>query len=270
MTNCVIYAIPSYNRLNGIIQKTLSTLHRYHIPKNDIYIFVNTDEQKEEYLNGIPKHLYGHIIATKQQKGIKNVRNFIVDFFDENQKFISMDDDVSSIDTLNRNDKLVPIQSLKKVVDKGFRLCKEYGYTLWGLYPVANDFYMKRQQEYTTDLRFIVGGFMGIINKKRRVHLNWKEDYELSLEAYIRDGGVIRFNRICVKHTLYSKNGGIGQSQQERMNHYKEAAHWLIKKYPELVRWNPNREGEILLNKTSLRLTKKKNTPHKKTKKQIK
>ena len=67
MTNCVIYAIPSYNRLNGIIQKTLSTLHRYHIPKNDIYIFVNTDEQKEEYLNGIPKHLYGHIIATKQQ-----------------------------------------------------------------------------------------------------------------------------------------------------------------------------------------------------------
>jgi hypothetical protein len=245
----VVYAIPSYNRATGITKKTLATLHYYDIPKSNIYIFVNTDEQVKDYKDKIPSNLYGHIIATKQAKGIKNVRNYIVDYFKENQKFISMDDDVISINTLDTNDKLTKIKSLKDVVKEGFDLCKKYGYTLWGLYPVANAFYMKGQKEYTTDLRFIVGGFMGIINKKRKVNLDWKEDYELSLEAYNKDGGVIRFNRICVKHTLYSKVGGIGQSQQERMNNYKDAGKWLIEHYPNLVRWNPNREGEILLNK---------------------
>lgn len=242
-------AVPSYNRVDGIKDKTLNTLHQYNIPNEKIIIFVNTEEQKKEYEDKIPKNMYGKIIATKQEKGIKNVRNFIVDYFPLNQKFISLDDDVIAFQQVNSKGKLIKIKNLKELIKDGFALCEEHGYTLWGLYPVANGFYMKGQKPYTTDLRFIVGGFMGIINKKRKVHLDWKEDYELSLEAYVKDGGVIRFNRVCVNHHLYTKTGGIGKSQEERMNDYKRSAKWLIKKYPALVKDNPNREGEILLRK---------------------
>jgi hypothetical protein len=247
--NDYLIAVPSYNRVDGIKDKTLNTLHKYNIPNEKIIIFVNTEEQKKEYEEKIPKNLYGKIIATKQEKGIKNVRNFIVDYFPMNQKFISMDDDVIAFQQVNSKGKLVNIKNLKELIKDGFGLCDELNYTLWGLYPVANGFYMKGQKPYTTDLRFIVGGFMGIINKKRKVHLDWKEDYELSLEAYVKDGGVVRFNRVCVNHHLYTKTGGIGKSQEERMNDYKRSAKWLIKKYPQLVKPNPNREGEILLKK---------------------
>jgi hypothetical protein len=246
-------AIPSYNRAEGIKKKTLATLKKYNINPADIYIFVNTDEQKAEYEKVIPKDMYGKIVATKQPKGIANVRNFIVDYFPLNKHFISMDDDVMAIKE-KKGDKLVDVKSLKDIINKGFDLCKKYGYTLWGLYPVANAFYMKGKDEYTTDLRFIVGGFMGIINKRRKVSIDWKEDYELSLEAYKKDGGVIRFNHICVKHTLYSKKGGIGESQEERMSKYKKSAEYLIKKYPGLVRPNPQREGEVLLAKGEKKL----------------
>lgn len=241
-------AVPSYNRVDGIQKKTLATLKRYKISPSKIYIFVNTNEQKKEYEDKIPKDMYGKIIATHQAKGISKVRNFIVDYFPMNKHFVSMDDDVMGIKEVH-NGRLVDLKDLNALIIKGFDLCKKYGYTLWGLYPVANAFYMKSKEEYTTDLRFIVGGFMGIINKKRKVKLDWKEDYELSLEAYKKDGGVIRFNHICVKHTLYTKKGGIGQDQQERMAKYKKSADYLIKKYPGLVRPNPQREGEVLLSK---------------------
>lgn len=240
-------AIPSYNRVDNITKKTLAFLSRYNYPKELIYIFVHSEEQKEEYETKLPKELYGHIISTNQPKGIMNVRNYVVDYFDEDDKFISMDDDLITINRINEG-KLCPIDNFNEVIEKGFQLCEEHGYTLWGLYPTANAFYMKSKNEYTIDLRFISGGFMGIINKKRHVHLNWKEDYELSIQAYNQDGGVIRFNHIAVKSDLYTKTGGIGLNQKERMDDYKEAGEWLINKYPSLVKWNPRREGEILLN----------------------
>jgi len=99
----------------------------------------------------------------------------------------------------------------------------------------------------TYDLRFIVGGCMGIINKRRYLHLNMKEDYELTLISYNKDGGVIRFNNICVKHNTNSKKGGIEQEQLERVKEYKKAASYLMKHYPEQVILNKKKEGEILL-----------------------
>jgi hypothetical protein len=247
-------AIPSYNRAEGIFKRTLSTLKRYNIDNELIYIFVNTEEQKADYENKIPKEYYGEIVVTNQEKGIKNVRNFIVDYFEFNQKFISMDDDVVAIQEL-AIDKLVDINNLHSLIEIGFDVCEKNNFTLWGLYPIANPFYMKSKNTISTDLKFIVGGFMGIINKKRKVNLDWKEDYELSIEAYIQDGGLIRFNNICVKHQLYLKTGGIGKSQTERISDYQRSAEWLIEKYPEFVKMNKRREGK---GETLIRSKKKK------------
>jgi hypothetical protein len=126
------------------------------------------------------------------------------------------------------------------------QLCKENKFTLWGFYPVCNAFFMKGEP-ITKDLRFIVGGTMGFINKRKYVSLNFKEDYEYTLMCYKEDGGVIRFNRICVKHNVASSKGGIGKDQQARLDDYKKAAQNLMKRFPGLVHMNKQRDGEILL-----------------------
>jgi hypothetical protein len=41
--------------------------------------------------------------------------------------------------------------------------------------------------------------------------------------------------------------GGIDKTVQERMGTYAKVIDYLVKKYPDLVRKNPRREGEILL-----------------------
>jgi hypothetical protein len=241
----VYYAIPSYNRPDGLYKKTLTILKDYNIPAKDITIFLHSNEDKESYESVIPKDMYGKIIVHGLPKGIGKVRNFIMDHYPLNTEYVSLDDDVTGfLEAVNT--KLKPIKSFKDLVTKAFSLCKKNKFTLWGLYPVCNAFFMKGDP-ITTDLRFIVGGCMGMINKRRHVTLNLKEDYELTLMSNKKDGGVIRFNTICVKHNTNSKKGGIGQDQKERVNEYKKAAAYLMKEYPESVILNKKREGEILL-----------------------
>jgi hypothetical protein len=243
----VLYAIPSYNRPDGLYKKTLTVLKDYNIPSKDITIFLHSNEDKELYESTIPKDMYGKIVVHNLPKGIGKVRNFIMDYYPLKTEYVSLDDDVTGfLEAVNG--KLKPIKSFKDLVTKGFSLCKKNGFSLWGLYPVCNAFFMKGEP-VTTDLRFIVGGCMGMINrgKERHVTLNMKEDYELTLMSNKEDGGVIRFNTICVKHNTNSKKGGIGQDQKERVEEYKKAAAYLMKKYPDSVILNKKREGEILL-----------------------
>ena len=240
-----VIAIPSYNRVNHIVKQTLGMLMRYGIDPGRIYVFVNFDEQKEEYKSRMPSV---HVVATHQKKSIKNVRNFIVDYFAPDQKFVSLDDDITHIYAKQEGNKLKDVPDLARLIDYGFALCKQHGFTLWGIYPSPNPLSMNTRGDYTTDLRFIVGSFMGIINKRRHVHIDWKEDYELSLLANRQDGGLIRFNKICVKHTIGGVNG-INSSKEARIPFYTAAAKWLMRTYdPEgkLIRWNKKRPGEIL------------------------
>ena len=240
----VFYAIPSYKRPDGLYKKTLTTLKKYAIPSKDITIFLHSDEEKSEYERIIPKEFYGKIVVHNLPKGIGKIRNFIMDYYPLNSEYISLDDDVSGF-LENVNGKLKPIKSLKNIVSKAFKICHERKLSIWGFYPVCNAFFMKGTP-ITYDLRFIVGGCMGMINKRRYVKLNMKEDYELTLLNYEADGGVLRFNNICVKHNTFSKIGGIEQDRTQRLKEYKKVSNELIKRYPDYVILNKRKEGEIL------------------------
>jgi hypothetical protein len=241
----VVYAIPSYNRPDSLFKKTLSVLKDYNIDSKDIYIFLHTDEEKEAYESIIPKDYYGKIVIHNLPKGIGKIRNYIMDYFKLGEKVVSLDDDVSGF-LENVNGKLKPIKSFKELVSKAFNLCEQNKFSLWGLYPVCNAYFMKGTP-ITTDLRFIVGSCVGYINKRRYVSLDLKEDYEFSLINYEKDGGLIRFNNICVKYNTNSKKGGIGKDQSERLEGYKKASSYLMKTYPDYVNLNKRKEGEILI-----------------------
>jgi hypothetical protein len=246
--------IASLNRPKEIVKKTLKTLQRYKISSDRVIIFVHNEEQKTLYEEQIEKDLYSEIINANQEKGLHNMRNFISDYFPENQYLVSMDDDVLGIYETDGK-KLKEIEDFESLIRKGFSLCVTNNFTLWGLYPVANAFYMKSKEEYSRDLRFIVGGFFGQINKKRKLSLEIKEDYERTLQCFKEDNGVIRFNNICVKHTIFSKSGGISKNKEERMSESKRAIEILSERYPGLLCEKKNNEGEISLKREA----KKKN-----------
>ena len=62
----------------------MSTLHRHKITSSKIYLFVANKTESKLYQKTIPKTSYNNIIIGK--KGLKNQRNFITNYFDEDGK----------------------------------------------------------------------------------------------------------------------------------------------------------------------------------------
>ena len=93
MTKNITYviAIPSYNRSEILINKTLKFLKDCEINPKLINIFVANDEEYKIYNSAIPKELYGKLIIGK--KGIANQRKFISYYFPKGKNILSIDDD---------------------------------------------------------------------------------------------------------------------------------------------------------------------------------
>lgn len=249
-----VIAIPSYNRVETLRDKTLAMLESYKIPKARIHIFVADKEQETLYKEGLPKSLYGQIIVG--QKGLMEARNFITRYYPENKPIVSFDDDVSEIKILGGSasstrkrggvkPSLVRLPNLDAFLRQAFATCKKEGLNMWGIYPVYNAFFMK--PGYSTDLKFLIGHMHGVFNKRARLLTTaYKDDYERTLLYATADGGVVRFNNVVAKTKMGAK-GGLDTAVQHRLHENKKAAAMLMKKFPGLVRLNPKREGEILL-----------------------
>ena len=172
--------------------------------------------------------------------------NWVFKHFKEGQYIVKLDDDISSFKKL-QGEKLVKMYNIGDVINEGFKLCEQKGFKLFGIYPVANAYFMKSQKDYTEDLRFVVGAFMGIINQRDNqidIAIKIKGDYEYAINSFLKNGGMIRFNRIAFNYDI-TKNEG------DRINTMKDDAKILIRKYPDLVKENIRRGdmGEILLSK---------------------
>ena len=242
-----VVAIPSYNRPNEIIKKTLKTLKDGNVNKNSIYIFVANDNERKKYEDSVPKELYGKIVVGKL--GIANQRIFIKNYFKENQHVVSIDDDVEGLFKMTNSAgtprrprpaaecepaKLMKLTNVDKFFKDAFDKLKKEKLFIWGIYPVRNPFFM--QNTVTTGLKFIIGALYGFIVRKTTelepsIKAEGKEDYEQSILYYKKDGGVLRYNNVTIK-TKFLARGGLGQDRFE-MN--KKAAEYLKKTYPELV-----------------------------------
>lgn len=224
-----VIAIPSYNRANEIIDKTLTTLLEGGVSKGKIYIFVANKAQERLYSDTIPKSLYNKIVVGKL--GIANQRGFISHYFPVNKYIVSLDDDVEELQQL-KGEKLVKIRDLDGFFQDAYRILKKEKLYIWGIYPVRNAFFM--YSKITTDLKFIIGVTFGYINRKLKELVpkaEGKEDIEQSILYYLMDGGVVRFNNIVPK-TKFNAPGGLGTDRQE-MN--KKAAEYLKQKYQDII-----------------------------------
>jgi len=243
-------AIPSYNRPDLIQVKTLALLHRHGIPVSRITIFVANQEQHDLYKAKVPAWLYGNIVIGVI--GLRNQRNFIMDYYPEGAHIVQMDDDLDKIMELiiepsrgsrkstrvsKSSRRMRPIIDLDGFIKRAFDICHQKGIFLWGVYPLANVRFMSPRM--TTDLRFIVGPFWGIINRhlpELRITIDEKENAERTLQHYTIDGAVLRFNNIGIETRYYKNKGGMQDEGKNRKEEALKSVYYLHKKYPKLTK----------------------------------
>lgn len=236
-----VISIPSYKRAETLRDKTLSLLQKQKIPAKKIFIFVGNKEEYETYTKVLPK-FYNRIVIGVV--GMGNIRNFITDYFGKGQYIFNMDDDITDLLELDEEKdmntkkqaithKLNKVGDLDKFINKGFKECEKKGFNLFGVYPASNSFFMKKRITY--DLRYIIGSCWGCINdKKIKVTLDDKEDYERTLKYYRKYGGVIRFDNITVLSNYYKEAGGMQETRtKERV--YNSSVK-LEKMFPDLCK----------------------------------
>jgi len=239
-----VIAIPSYKRVKTLTEKTLATLKRYKVDKKKIYVFVANKEEEALYKEGVGDSV-GHIIVG--ELGLANARNFIMNYFKKGVHIVCMDDDIKQIIEYDSNTKRheKELESLAKVIKRGYSECEKTGARLWGVYPSPNGYFMK--PTVTTDLKFIVGSFWGCINPGNNDALQLKlggekEDYQRTLQFWEEDGAVVRLNFVSVKTAYYKEPGGM-QHDGKRLAAQRKTVKDMLKKWPQYVKLNPKRKS---------------------------
>ena len=196
-------AIATYKRYTELGDKTLKTLSDNNIDKSIIDIFVNNEEELELY-----KPLYPDYNMIVGKLGMKEIREFIFDYYENGSNVFCMDDDITSFRMKNAS-KTLPIDNLNNHIEKGFNLCKEHNTCLFGVSPTDNGYFMK--YEHSTHLGFCVGWCFGVVIDKECLKLNVAqyEDYERTIKIYKKYGSVIRLNNICAKTRMGVNKGGM-------------------------------------------------------------
>jgi hypothetical protein len=237
--------VPSYNRLDGFKSKTLATLQYHKVPASKIYLFVANEEQKQLYEDGLEPGSVGHIIVGI--KGLRQVRNFIFEYFPVGTKLVSFDDDVRGFVKLD-GEKLRPLKPAEfaPLVDMAFAECKKVGARFWGDYPVPNGYFMSPTISY--DLKFVIGSFWGCINPGKAVHIEFgngeKEDYQRAIQFWELDHAIIRLNFLAHKTATYNEAGGLQSDGAEaRLEREKSTVAAMLDKWPQYLRANPRRKG---------------------------
>ena len=232
-----VIAIPSYKRAETLRDKTLALLREYKIPRDKIHVFVANKDEETTYKATLDPTTYGHMHVAIP--GMAAVRNYITGFFPVGKPIFNMDDDIRGFIEYSagakRNER--PLKDLAGFITRGFREARATGFRLFGVYPVANGYFMKPGPP-TTDLRYVIGSVWGIINpgKILTVTIDDKEDYLRSVIMYVLDGGVLRYNDVAPQSAYYKEPGGMQETRT--MRRIEASAKAMVEAFPDLVKIN--------------------------------
>ena len=217
-----VIAVRTYNRRETIQQHTLNVLRDLAAP---VYIFCGTDEMSM-YERDFPQF---HI-RDGGNCGVRLCNERIADEFAEGQRILQCDDDVLRFEEVC--DRGMQPADLRSYVRRGFMLCEQKGFKLFGFYPVANAYFMQSREEVSFGLSFIMGGIHGFINdRKLRTFDNYRDDYERSILSWIHFGGMVRFNRAKACNIIYRNKGGHAQTRTRAA--MQDSCTYMLRTYPQ-------------------------------------
>jgi hypothetical protein len=252
-----VIAIPSHKRSNTIRKNTLSVLDFYEIDKKLIHVFV-APEEVSKYEAELPEY---RIVASAL--GLDNQRNFIREFFPEDEKILYLDDDISGfIAICDQNDhstcakfnkgaddyvKQIQIVDLKLSIEALFTQMLIENVYLGGIYPVANGFFMTHKS--STKLSYIVGCCYAEINKKDEKYIldqSYGEDYLRTL-IHFTNNGIVRLNWLAPQTTYFKGSGGL--NDERTIPNFLTALEKIHNRFPNLckVRTIENKYSKLFL-----------------------
>ena len=217
--------IPSYQRYDKLCKFTLAYLARHGIKKDIIYIFVRNDDVDIEKYKSLEDQGY-HVIAS-DVKGIGATHNYITQYFKKGEYIIEIDDDLKKIVDNERKEILSFTDTFETIIDKMSRENASYS----GLYSVANPMFMSSCDQYTTDLRYMLGILrVRCICKDIILETNYAEDFENCILHYIRDKKILKCNHLAGVTNNYSAGGCDGDGRN--IDTEKSDKDHLATKYP--------------------------------------
>jgi hypothetical protein len=232
--------IASYNRPDLITSRTLAYLKSIHYPATHILIFVASEEQKALYQSSINPDLYSQIIIGIL--GLNQQRNFISKYLEDNEIYISFDDDVSKI-------KFLEGYSFYSFLAEALTYIKSGQVGLAGV--LSNSDARKFKSGRTLHLAHIVGSFFVCKNHKETVlpeDFCEKEDYIRTIMYFIRYKAVLRCQYAGVETKYLLGVGGI--PSDGRLEREIAGVEYLLEKYPSYCKRIVKKSGnpDILLN----------------------
>lgn len=235
--------IPSYKRVDKF--HSIKTLKAMGYSKNEIIVSTQTKEDYEAYRKAFDADCT--IIYRAGTNDSMN-RNTLLDYFDEGEDFLLIDDDIKAfcgLEQIGDRKMLYNITSkekLEKVVKKQFEYCNKHNSPMFAWYATENAFFMSN----TIDLRNILVGTVFGIHNRKDIRFNetydLKGDFEISLRLIERGFNAVRFNGYVAKADHRSA-GGCEDARKAGHNRIRCAA--LLNKYPTLIVPHPTRNGEI-------------------------
>lgn len=225
-------AIPSYKRATTVREKTLSVLEKHEIDPSKVTIFVADEEQKKEYEKSLSSTPYRNLVVGVP--GMGAIRRFIQKHYPEGTRVMNFDDDLSEVLRKESDKKMVPVENLERdVILRGFQACEEHDAKLFGVYAAANAMFMKHR--IAVGLYYCIGSCWGMVTRhddELSVTLDDKEDFERTLQHYVKDGKIVRLDDITVKSKYYTEDGGMQVTRTSERIH--ESAKILAERYPHL------------------------------------
>jgi len=243
-------AIPTIARVKTIRKKTIGYLQRTNIDLTKIDLFFSDPSEIDEYKKELKDIPIANYIPTNQRH-IRLQRNFIVKYYPEDTFVLGIDDDISSVQMRVNQKKTQEITDLKEFIDQAFEISQSHKFDIWGVNAVLNPYFMRTDISF--NLRYIVGCFYGwrnthqpknILSTEKGIDgmLYGKEDFEKSIQYYIADGGVTRFNYVAPKTKYYSEDGGI--QTYRTMQNEQNGVDYLVKRYPLFCKENKNKKSK--------------------------
>tara|TARA_R110002020_G_scaffold431901_2_gene641965 strand:- start:4422 stop:5183 length:762 start_codon:yes stop_codon:yes gene_type:complete len=192
--------IPSYNREKLLKETTLKLLENV---EHRIIILYDKD---------YPYSPIDNIEQIEAPRGIGNVRNYIREHYN-GYRILMIDDDINSIDKLNDDGITFSPINFNEWVKTAWETASKENVKLWGVNLYHNSFFCR--QTITTKLCYINGSFTGLDLTDNQLplktELDHMEDYDFTIQHFIRDKGVLKFNDVCLKTKCFRKEGGIAE-----------------------------------------------------------
>lgn len=233
------FVIKTMNRVDLLKKMTIAMLDKYMVEHSDIYLFVSTDKCEKEYSEAFPD-----MNLIRGPRGIVEIDNFIVNYFEPGEKYIYLNDDIRrlnyAVDTATLRE--VTKDEFLKLMDEVFSIMEKNNISYAGCYPVANPYFMRNSKyDKTYDFKLITDPFSFNINN-RKVQLtkfflgddfneNIFSDYEKSILHYMDRGSILRLNHYCADVLYFN---GSTTSNRTKENSHKNAELFL-KRYPEYI-----------------------------------